>query len=67
METEEFDIDRGKEDYQHVKDELYNLEGTQRYQNLRVLDDIVKQEEEHIKNPYIDYNLMKLLRLDDEA
>jgi hypothetical protein len=35
--------------------------------NQRALDDIVKQEEDNIKNPNIEWTLMRMLRLEDEA
>lgn len=50
-----------------MKDELYNMDEPGELINQRALDDIVKQEEEHIKNPDIDWTLMRMLRLEDEA
>ena len=49
-----------------MKDELY-LDDSNRYQNERTLDDLIKNEDEHRENKYVNYTIMKLMRLEDEA
>lgn len=60
-------MERAVEDYRNVKDELYLEEDDKFFKHDNVMEDIVKQEDEHIANPYIDFSLMKVMHLDCEA
>ena len=51
------------QNYQNIKEELYNFDDNDQQ---KFLDDTVKQEDDHVENPYINWSLMKLIKLDEQ-
>ena len=64
----DFTLEKAQFDYRNVKDELYLDEKDQFDQTEASLStDIVKNENDHLYNPDIDWTLMRIQKLDFEA
>mgnify|MGYP006109281645 CR=1 FL=1 len=64
---EDFNMQKATKDYRNIKDELYLTEKDKNFSENNLLDNIVKQEDDHKENPVIDYTMMKVMKLDEES
>lgn len=60
-------MQKATKDYRNIKDELYLTEKDKNFSENNLLDNIVKQEDDHKENPVIDYTMMKVMKLDEES